>query len=133
MLAVLEHFDHVPRVARRIGGDEDRFDVIVLHHLFERRIRLLAAGRLGQPGAAIGNQVADGDDLDVGMILKPKRRRELANAVADEADANLAIGDWLPPFGRIVRGRRFSKPWIGFSSPRAIAPKPAAAAPMPTV
>ena len=70
VLAVLQHLDAMPGVAGRVGRHEDRLDRVVLDHLFQRRIRLLAAARLGQPGAAVGNQIADGHDLDVRMVLK---------------------------------------------------------------
>ncbi len=85
-------------VAGGVGGDEDRFDPVVLDQLFERRIGFLAAAGLGQAGAAVGDQIADGDDLDVGVILQAERRAEAARAVSDDAHAELAVGGGLPPF-----------------------------------
>ena len=39
------------------------------------------------------------------MVLEAERRPELADAVADDAHANLAVGDGLPAFGACVRLR----------------------------
>src|SRR4051812_42143148 len=86
---------------RCIGGDEDGFDFVILDHLFERWIRLAAARFLRQAVAALGNEITDGDDLHIGMILKAEGGGELAHAVADEADPELAIGDALPALGGV--------------------------------
>ncbi len=96
VLAVLEHVDAVPGVAGGVGGHEDGLDRVVLDHFFKGRVGLLAAAGLGQLGAAIGEQVADGRDRDVRMVLEAERRAEAADAVADDADAQLAIGDRRP-------------------------------------
>ena len=66
MFAVFQHFDAMLGVIRRIGGDEDRFDLVVLDHLFQRRIRLRATPALASSGAAVGDQIADGDDSTLG-------------------------------------------------------------------
>ena len=56
-------------------------------------------------GAAVGEQVADGGDGDVGMVLEAERRAELADAVADDPHADPPVGDRLPglprPAGRL--------------------------------
>ena len=96
VLAVLEHLDAVPGMAGRVGRHEDRLDRVVLDQLLERGVRLLAAAGLGQRGAAVGEQVADGGDGDVGMVLEAERRAELADAVADDPHADLPVGDRLP-------------------------------------
>ena len=77
VLAVLEHLDAVPGVAGSIGRHEHGLDAVVLDHFLERGIGLLAPGSLGQPGATIGNQVADRHDLDVRVVLEAERRAEL--------------------------------------------------------
>ena len=106
VLAVLEHLDAVPRVAGSIGGHEDRLDPVVFDQFLERGIGLRAPGSLGQPGTAIGNQVADRHHLDVRVVLEAERGAELADAVADQPHANLAVGDRLPAFGGIRGGGR---------------------------
>ena len=99
VLAVLEDIDRLPGVAGGVGGQEDRLDLVVLDHFLQRRIGLFAAADLGQFGAAIGKQVADGNHLDVGMVLETEGGAETAGAVADDADANLAVRDGLPFLG----------------------------------
>ena len=101
VLAVLEHLDAVPGMARRVGRDEHRLNAVVLHEFLERRIGLRTAGRLGEIGAAVGEQVADRDDLDVRVVLKAEGRGELAEAVADQSDADLAVGDRHPVLRRV--------------------------------
>jgi hypothetical protein len=96
VLAVLEHLDAVLGMAGCVGRHEDRLDRVVLDQLFERRVRLLAATGPGQRGAALGEQVADGDDGDVGMVLEAERGAELADAIADDPHADLPVGDRLP-------------------------------------
>ena len=105
VLAVPEHLDAVPGMAGGVGRHEDRLDAVVLDQLFERGVRLLAAAGLRQRGAAVGEQVADGGDGDVGMVLEAERRAELADAVADDPHADLSVGERLPglprPAGRL--------------------------------
>ena len=96
VLAVLHHVDAMPGVACRVGRDEHRLDRVVLDHLLERRIGLLAAAVLGQRLAAIGKQIAHRGHGDVGMILETERRAELAATEANDADADFAIGNGLP-------------------------------------
>jgi len=67
-------------VSRRVGGDEDGLDAIVLEHFLQRRIGLGAPRLLRHVGTTVGKQVADGDDFHVGMILQVKLNGELAEA-----------------------------------------------------
>ena len=83
-------------VAGRIGGHKDRFDRIVLDHLFQRRIGLFALALLGQCLAAVGKQIADRDHFDVRVMLQRELRAKSADAVADDPHADLAIGNRLP-------------------------------------
>ena len=106
VLAVVEHLHAVPRVAGGVGGHEHRLDLRVLHQHLQRLVRLVAAAGLHQALAPLGDQVADGHDLDVRMVLEAERRPELAHPVADDADADLAVGDRLPR----SRRRRASLP-----------------------
>ena len=121
VLAVLEHLDAVPGVARGVGGHEDGLDRVVLDQLFQRRIGLLAAAGLGQLRAAVGNQVADGRHRDVRMVLEAERRAELADAVADDAHADLAVGDRLPDALGALGGLHARRP--RGSSRRAFRPR----------
>ncbi len=100
VLAVVEHLDAMPRVAGGVGGHEDRLDLRVFDQLFERVIRLAASAGLHQAVSPLGDQVADRDDLDVGMVLETELGPELAHAVPDDADADLAVGDRLPSLAR---------------------------------
>ena len=102
MLTVPEHFHAVSRVTRRIGGHEDRFNLVILDHLFERRVGLLTSAGLGQRLATVGKQIADRHDLDVRMILQGKCRAELADAKAHDAHADPTLGDRLPNLRWIV-------------------------------
>lgn len=88
------------RAAGRVGGNEHGLDLIVLDHLFEGWICLLAAAGLGHGGAAVGDQVGDGHDFHVGVILETERLPELAKSVAGDAYADLAIRNGLPLVGR---------------------------------
>jgi hypothetical protein len=107
VLAVFERFHTMPGVAGRVGGHEHGFDRVVLDQFFERRIGLLAAAHLGQRGAAVGKQIADGRHGDVWVVLEAERRAKAAHAIADDAHAQLAVRDRLPPLGRVrvVRSR----------------------------
>lgn len=60
--------------------------------------------------ASLGNEIADGYDLDIGMILKPESGTELAYPVTDDADADFTIRDRLPALGGPPGLRRFFKP-----------------------
>ena len=106
VFAVLEHLDAVPRVAGRVRRHEHGLDPVVFDQLFERGIRLLAAGGLRQLGATIRNQIADRHHLDVRVVLEAERSPELANPVADQPHPNLAVGDRLPAFGSVWVGGR---------------------------
>ena len=77
-----------------------------LTRLLERRIGLLAAAGLRQCRAPIGEEVADGHDFDVRVVLEAERRAELARAVPDDPHADLAVGDRFPLFRGIRIGRR---------------------------
>ena len=101
MLAVVEDFDAVSGVAGGIGGDEDGLDAVVFDEFLEGGVGFLATAGPGQCGTSIGEQIADGDDLDVGVVLEAEGGAETAYAVADDADANPAIGQGLPAFGCI--------------------------------
>ena len=70
VLAVVHAEDRVAGVAGGVGGEEDGLDRLVLDHLLERRIGLRAAAGLGQAGAAVRIEVADGDHLGIGMVLE---------------------------------------------------------------
>ena len=96
VLAVLEDLDAMPEVAWGVSGYEDGLQRVVFDQLLQRRIRLFATAGLGQPLASFGDQVADGRHRDVGMILEAELRAELADAEADDAHAELVIGDGLP-------------------------------------
>ena len=76
----------MPRVTRCIGSAEHRLDPVVLDQLFERRICLLTTACLGQVGAPIGKQIADGHDFHVRVILETERGAETAHAVSDDTD-----------------------------------------------
>ena len=72
MFAFLQGGDREPCVARRISGDEHRFDPVVLDHLFAGLIGRPAADRLRELCAALGDQVGGGDHLDVRVALEAK-------------------------------------------------------------
>ena len=102
VLAVVEGVQAVLGVAGGVGRHEDRFDLRVLHQDLQRFVRLRAPAGLHQVGAALGDQVAHGDHLDVRMVLKAEGRAHATDPVAHNAQANLAIRDGLR-FGRLGR------------------------------
>ena len=104
VFAVLERFHDMAEMARRIGRDEDCFDGVVFDEFFEGWIRFCAATFFSKSGTTIRNQVADGHNFYVRMVLESKGRTELANSIADDADADFTIGNRVPTFvggGRI--------------------------------
>ena len=74
-------------------------------------LRTSAGG--SQPGATVGNQVADGHHLHVRMILESKISAKLANAIPNDADPNFAVGNRLPTFRSMRIHRRSFKPLDG--------------------
>jgi hypothetical protein len=64
-------------------------------------IRPVTAHHPGQLGAALRIQVTDGRYLDVRVVLEAEVGRKPANAVAHQADTDPAVGNGLPPRGRI--------------------------------
>ena len=89
-----DHVHAVLRVAGSIRGDEDCFDLIVFDHLFQRRISFLTTTGLSQRGTAIREQITDGHDFYIGMILKTERGTKATNSVAD--NAHLEFCDLTP-------------------------------------
>src|ERR1044071_2011815 len=78
MLAVSQRLDAMPGVTGRVRSQENRFDAVIFHQLFERWIGLLTPAGFGQSRAPIRKQIAHGHNLHVWMILKSKVRAELA-------------------------------------------------------
>ena len=95
VLVMPHDFHAVPRVTRRVRRDEDRLDALVEDELLERLIGLVAATRPHQPGASLGDQVADGDDLDVRVILEAELGAELTRAETDDAEANPLVRECI--------------------------------------
>ena len=96
MLAGLENFARVVAVARRVGRDKDRFDGIVFNHLFERFVSLFALARFCETVAAFREEIADGDDFDVRVILQAELRAKLAQAESDDTHFELLVGKRFP-------------------------------------
>ena len=108
VFAVFQGLDAVPRVARRIGRNEDGLYPVVLNQLFQGRIGLRTPARFRQSLATVWNQVADRDHLDIGMRLETEIGAEPAHAVANNAHADLAVGHGFPAFSAFGRvGRSF--------------------------
>ena len=84
--------------------NKDGFDRIVLDHLFQRRERLFALRLAGHVRTAIRRQIADRGQFGVGMVLEVERQTELADAVADDPDPNLAVAEGLPFLGAVKVG-----------------------------
>src|SRR5262245_32544663 len=76
--------------------DKYRFDAVVLHHFLEGGIRLRATALFGQLGAAVREEVGDGDHFDIWVVLKSERRTELTEPIAGNPNANFAIRNRLP-------------------------------------
>ena len=79
-----------------VGRAKDRFDRIVFDHFFERGVCFLAFNGLGEFRASIGEEIGDGDDFDVWMILEFEFSGEFAEPVSDEANAKFTVGVGLP-------------------------------------
>ena len=101
MLAVPERGDHVVGMTRSIGRDKDGFDVIVFDHLFERGIFFAALRLLGKPFAPVGEEIGDGDNFDIRMVLKVELAGKLAKPETGKPDADFAVGIHFPDFGSI--------------------------------
>jgi hypothetical protein len=104
VLACFHCGDDVIDVVRRVGGDEDRFDLVVGNHFFERVVGFFAPARFGEPVAPFGDEVGYSDDVDVRMILEPELRAELARAVPGDSDPDLAVADRVPDLGFVNVG-----------------------------
>lgn len=94
---------------RRADLRDSKTSQVVFDQFFQRRIRRVATARLGQRSStAVAKQIADRGHRDVGMILETERGAKPADAIADDTDSQLAVGDGLPTARsvRIVR-RRF--------------------------
>lgn len=96
MLSVLKAEDCVTRVRGCVCRAKDRFDRIVFDHFFERGVCFLAFNGLGEFRASIGEEIGDGDDFDVWMILEFEFSGEFAKTVSDEPDAEFPVGVGLP-------------------------------------
>src|SRR5512140_591050 len=101
MFAVLEDLDAVPRVTGRVRRHEHGFDAVVFDQFFHGGGGLAAADGLGQAGAAIGDEIADGYDLHIWVVLEAEGGAELTHAVPDQTDSNSAVRDRLPTFGGV--------------------------------
>lgn len=98
MFAVVEHFDAVLRVTGRVGGDEDRFDILVFHELFERGVGCFAFTYFCEGGASVGKEIAYGDDFDIGVVLKAEGGGEFTYTISYESYAYFTIGNRCPYF-----------------------------------
>ena len=83
-------------MTRSVGRDKNRLDGVVFDHLFQRFVSLFAAAGFGEPVAALGEEVGDGDDLGVRVILKPELGAELAQSEPDDSDAQFLVGERFP-------------------------------------
>ena len=102
VLAMFKAEDAVARMGRRVGRQKDRFDRIVFNHLLKGRIGLLALNAFGERGATVGEQIRNGDDLHVRMVLEIEFSGELTDAITNEPDSELAVGIGAPFLMRIV-------------------------------
>ena len=91
VFAMAENLEAMPSVARCIGGNKDGFDAGIFHHRFEGGIGLGAAAGLGEGSATLGDQIGDGHDLHIRMILEAESRAELTNPIAGDAYPNFTI------------------------------------------
>ena len=99
MEAVFERHDRKTRMARSVGCDVERLDLVgrgVLDKLLAARIRLLRLGALLKKLAPRGIEIGDRDDLGVRMELVGELRTEAAHALARDADAHLSVGERRP-------------------------------------
>ena len=114
MLAVFEDVHAVPSMAGSVRGHKHCLERVVLHQFFQRGIRLFASARLSQRGTPVGKQIADRRDFHVRVILEAEGRTELTDAESDNAHADLAVRNRLPPLrsGRV--GRRLLEALDGF-------------------
>ena len=104
MLAMLQAEDGVLGVSRGVGCAVNGFDRIVFDHLFQRWVRHFAFCLLGHIGTAVRKQVADCDQLNIGMILEIKCQAEFADPMANDSEPNLAVAMGRPCFRSIIVG-----------------------------
>ena len=97
--AVIERHDGEGDVARRVGGDVNGLELVlggVPDHLLAARIGLRRLGALLEEAAALGVEVGHRHDLGVGVVLVAEGGAEGAEALAGDADPDLAVGIRLP-------------------------------------
>src|SRR5262245_20975632 len=86
-------------VVRGIGSAEHCLDRIILDELFERWVGLLATSGSCQTFAPIREQVANCHYFYIRVILESKSRPKFAEAVPDNAHADLTVRNGLPTLG----------------------------------
>ena len=65
---------------------------------------LLHFALAGHVRAAIREQIAHRDQFDIGVGLEVERQAELADAMADDPDADLAVTEGFPELRAVVVG-----------------------------
>ena len=70
------------------------------YHFFQRRVGFVTKTCFCQVLAPVREKVADGDNLDVWVVLKAECGAKAAVAVSNNPDADFAIGDRFPDFFR---------------------------------
>jgi hypothetical protein len=95
---MLEHFNAMAWMTRRIRRDEHSFNAIIFNHFLQRRVGFRTAACFRQCRAAIGDKIAYRYDFDVRMVLEPKCRTKLAKTVPSDPDADFALGYSVPAF-----------------------------------
>ena len=86
----------MPRVTWGVRGDKNRFNATIFDKFLQRWISGLAAAGFGQVGATVRNKITHSNDFDIGVILEAELGAELAETIANDANADLSIGDGLP-------------------------------------
>ncbi|MPN36167.1 hypothetical protein SDC9_183674 [bioreactor metagenome] len=102
MLSMFQCFDAMTRMAGCIGRHIDGFDLVVLHHLFKRRIGFVAPAGFGEPSTTFRHQIGHCHNFHVGMVLKSEIGPKFAHPVTSDPDSKLAIRERLPVLVQIL-------------------------------
>ena len=111
VLAMLQRHDGKARVARRIGGDVDGLNLLVLDHLLTGGVGLFGTHTLGKLGAAVRVEIGGRDHLDIRVVLVEKRRTKLAQTKTGDAHLDLTVRYRLPALGGARCLLVFFKSW----------------------
>ena len=119
MLTVFQSCNHMLGMARCIGRYEDCLNIVILDHLFEGGVFLIALRFLRKPFTPVGEKVGHRNNFNIRMILEVELAGELTKPEPGKADTDFTVSVHLPDFGTV----RFDKMFKSFDLVKFLAVK----------